>query len=142
MDEKIIQEIIDRYRGDEYLSFVEIADDLKIEYRSLVEKLQPLANEIELKVFNRSGNRNGHAIDTSPFLLDYYYIVDCDLKILAETFGYSDYSNALRAMRKNKHYIGKNKNMFSELPHIPPFPKNTKTMRDRKKNRDKIKIND
>ena len=132
-DEKLVQKIIKRYHKNKYLSFAEIADDLKISYRGLVEYLQPLAKEINLKIFDRSGDNNPHAMDVGLFMIDYYYIVDCDLHILAEIFGYSSARNALRVMQKNKHYIGKNKNMFSKRSDIPPFPRHTKRMRDRDK---------
>jgi|LakMenE18May11ns_1017448.scaffolds.fasta_scaffold9946178_4 hypothetical protein len=140
MDEKTTQEIIKRYHENNYLSFVEIADDLKINYHDLVKQLQLLAKKIKFKVFNRQNNRNPHVLNVSPFLIDYYYIVDCDLHILAEVFGYSSARNVLRVMQKNTNYAGKNKNMFSERTDIPPFPQHTKRMRDRNKNKNKNKI--
>jgi hypothetical protein len=135
LDEKTIQEIIDRYHENNYLSFVEVADELKINYHDLAKQLQPQAKKINFKVFNREKNNNPHAFNIAPFLIDYYYIIDCDLHILAEMFGYSSARNVLRVMQKNKHYMGKNKNMFSEKTDIPPFPRHTKRMRDRNKNK-------
>jgi hypothetical protein len=141
LDKKTIQEIINRYHENNYLSFVEIADELKIKYRDLVEQLQPQAEKITFKVFNRERNNNPHAFNVALFLIDYYYIVDCDLHILAEVFGYSSARNVLRVMQKNKHYIGKNKNMFSEKTDTPSFPRHTKKMQDRnKKMQDRNKI--
>lgn len=138
--EKHIQKIIDIYNKDPLLSFGEIAEKHEIDYHGLIEKLKLARESINLKVFKIKKHPNQYSTPLSPYLVDYYYIADCDLPILAEVFGYSCAGNVYRAIKSNRYYFGKNKNMFSENKGIPPFPSVTKRMKDRETNRKNLVI--